>query len=64
MAIKHIRIGSMDNIHGYDNADFDEALETDEPIAIGAPVDPDHAARLADMTTTLEQSILYSFFFS
>lgn len=54
MAIKYIRVGSMDNIHGYDNADFDEALETDEPIAIGAPIDPDHAARLSTLASYVQ----------
>lgn len=38
-------------MHGYDNADYDEAIKTDEPIAAGAPVGPDHVALLGTLGT-------------
>ena len=49
MTVKAIRIGSMKDIHRYENLDWDEAFETDEPIACGEPVDDDHAMRLGDL---------------
>jgi hypothetical protein len=50
MAIKQIRIGSMANIHQYDNVDFADAIDTrEEPIAIGDPVEEYHAVNLRSM---------------
>lgn len=46
MALKNIRIGSMADIHRYDNSLFAEAIETTEPIAAGDPVDDDHVVTL------------------
>ena len=40
MAEKVIRIGSMENIHVFDDGDYDSAIETDAPIKADAPVDP------------------------
>ena len=46
MAIRQIRIGSMDNIHQYDDADFTEAANFDgQPIIIGASTAADEAVR-------------------
>lgn len=50
MAIKQVRIGSMKDIHQYDDADYDEAIETTEPIAAGPPVDSDHVVTLGTQT--------------
>ena len=49
MVIRQIRIGSMDNVHQYDDGDFPEAIETDQPIKAGTPVDPTDVIRLEDL---------------
>ena len=49
MAIKYFRIGSSLNAIGYDNTAYDSAIETDEPIKAGAPVDPNDVVRLSDL---------------
>ena len=49
MALRQIRVGSCDNIHQYDDADFDSAVETDQPIKAGTPVDPNDVLRLSDV---------------
>ena len=36
MAQKYIRIGSMENIHLYDDGDYASAIETDGPIDAGS----------------------------
>lgn len=48
MVLKLIRIGSSENVFQYDNTDFGSAIESDEPIKAGAPVDPEDVLRLAD----------------
>ncbi len=40
MALVTVRIGSMIDIHQYDDADYDSSIETTAPIKAGAPVDP------------------------
>lgn len=49
MATKYIRIGACDQIFAYDDADFDSAFETTEPIKCGTPVDPTDVTRLEDI---------------
>jgi len=49
MTLRQIRIGSSANILQYDDADFDSAMETTEPIKAGAPVDPNDVVRLEDV---------------
>ena len=49
MALKTIRIGSSANVLQYDDADFDSAMETTEPIKAGTPVDPNDVVRLEDV---------------
>lgn len=49
MALRQIRIGSSENILQYDDADFPSAMETDQPIKAGTPVDPDDVLRLTDI---------------
>lgn len=50
MALKKVRIGSLVDIGQYDDGDYSSAIETDQPIAAGTPVDPDHVVRLTDLT--------------
>ena len=49
MATRSIRIGSLEDIHQYDDGDFDSALETTAPIKVGTPVDPTDVVRLQDL---------------
>jgi hypothetical protein len=52
MATKTVRIGSLDNIHQYDDGDFDGGIETDDTIIVGqAPVNPTDVLRLSDVPT-------------
>lgn len=48
MADTYVRVGSAIDVFGYDDADFDSAIETTEPIKAGVPVDPDDVIRLSD----------------
>lgn len=49
MAARYIRIGSMVDAFGYDDGEYDSAIETNEPIKAGAPVDPTDVLRLGDL---------------
>ena len=49
MAEKFIRIGSSENILAYDDADFSSAMETDQPIKAGAPIDGNDVLRKDDV---------------
>lgn len=50
MTLRYVRIGSMDNIHVYDDADFDSGIETDHVIKAGtAPTDAEDVVRLGDL---------------
>jgi hypothetical protein len=50
MAKRFVRIGSMDNIHIYDDADFDGGIETDDVLkSQSAPVNPEDVLRLDDV---------------
>ena len=49
MADKFIRIGSMEDIHVYDDGDHDSAIETDAPIKAGPPTDSNDVLRKDDM---------------
>lgn len=44
--IKYVRVGSLVNIHAYDDGDYDAAIETDAPIKAGDPVDPEDVVTL------------------
>jgi hypothetical protein len=50
---KYIRFGSSINAIGYDETEFDSAIETDEPLAAGEPVAGDHVTRLDDVGVTV-----------
>ncbi len=52
MALRQIRIGSLPGFQ-YDDGDYSEAVETDQPIKAGAPVDSTDVLRLADLSTTI-----------
>ena len=53
MATKTIRIGSMEDIFQYDDADYDSAIETDHVIKAGEPSDPNDVLRLEDLGTKI-----------
>ena len=46
MVTRQVRIGSLKNVHQYDDGDYSEAVDTDDqPIKIGQSTDPSHAIR-------------------
>jgi|GEM_PF-2656428 len=49
MALKQVRIGSLTDIGQYDDGDFNSAIETDQPMKSGAPVDANDVLRLEDL---------------
>ena len=49
MALVSVRIGSMANIHVFEDADYDSAIETTAPIKAGPPVDGNDVVRLDDL---------------
>ena len=49
MTERFIRIGSAENVIAYDDADYISAVETDQPIKAGAPVDDNDVLRLGDV---------------
>jgi hypothetical protein len=53
MALKTVRIGSLENITQYDSADYDAAIETDQPIKAGTPVGPNDVLRLSDVGVSI-----------
>lgn len=52
MATQILRIGSIAGI-SYDDGDFDSAVETDQPIKAGTPVDATDVIRLEDLAGRL-----------
>jgi len=54
MAIRTIRIGSMEDIFQYDDADYDSAVETDHTIKAGAPSAGNDVVRLDDLDDARE----------
>lgn len=51
MAIRQVRVGSMVDIHQYDDTDYDSAIETDQPMKAGIPIDSNDVIRKADVGT-------------
>lgn len=49
MALKQVRIGSLDDVFQYDDGDFTEAIETTEPISIGSGAGASNAVRRDEM---------------
>ena len=59
MADKFIRIGSSENLFGYDDGDYPESMEISDPIkCTGAPTDPDHLAKVSDISTASTDYLL------
>ena len=55
MAQKTIRIGSAEDIHQYDDGDFNKSLSVEDPITCsGNPVDPDDLVKLTTLDDTVE----------
>lgn len=53
MADKYFRVGSVTDVFGYDDVDYDSAIETDAPIKAGDPIDPNDVVTLGSMTGDL-----------
>lgn len=53
MAERYIRIGSMEDVIGYDDGDYDSAIETDQPIKAGTPIAADDVMRLGDISSAI-----------
>ena len=49
MALRTIRIGSSANVVQYDDAVYGSAVETDQPMKAGVPVDPNDVVRLSEL---------------
>lgn len=49
MVMRTVRVGSLPGFQ-YDDADFTGAIETDQPVKAGTPVDPEDVIRLSDIT--------------
>jgi hypothetical protein len=54
MVIRSIRIGSMEDVHQYDDADYSSAAETDQPIKAGTPIDGNDVVRLNDLVLMVD----------
>jgi len=53
MAFVNITIGSMEDVHTYDDVSITEAIKTTAPISAGTPVTNDHVIRLQDVGATV-----------
>ena len=49
MAVRFVRIGSMNNVHVYDDADYDAGVETDGPMKAGEPAVDGDVLRKGDV---------------
>ena len=50
MATKTVRIGSLKNIHQYDDGDYDKSMEVEDPIkCTGTPTDSDDLIKKSDL---------------
>ena len=57
MTLRQIRIGNLEDIHQYDDADFDAAVETDQPIRAGTPSDSSDVMRLGDLSSIVKDPV-------
>lgn len=48
MTLRTVRIGGVPDAFQYDDADYPNALETDQPMKAGPPIDPSDVLRLED----------------
>jgi hypothetical protein len=63
MADKFIRIGSSENLFGYDNGDYSESIEVAEPIkCTGTPISSYHLATLENVFSSEAASAAYTIF--
>lgn len=51
MALRRVRVGALEDVFQYDDGDFSEAVETDQPIKIGASAAGDNAVRQDELPT-------------
>ena len=51
MALQQCRLGALTDILQWDDADYDCAIETDQPIKAGTPVDNTDVLRLEDLVS-------------
>ena len=59
MADKFIRIGSSEDLFGYDDGDYSESIEVAEPIkCTGTPIDADHLAKISDISAATADYLL------
>jgi len=49
MVLQTVRIGSQEDIHQYDDGDYDSGIESSSPIKAGAPVAGDDVLRMDDI---------------
>ncbi|MBE3142097.1 MAG: hypothetical protein IMZ53_16105 [Thermoplasmata archaeon] len=50
MALRQIRIGSLVDVHQYDDGVYDKSMVVEDPIScLGAPVAPNDVVRLGDL---------------
>lgn len=49
MALQQCRLGSLTNILQWDDVDYDSAIETDQPIKAGAPIDDNDVVILGSL---------------
>ncbi len=52
MVLRQVRIGSIPDMQ-YDDADYDSAIETSQPMKAGTPVDANDVLRLGDLTVVM-----------
>lgn len=66
MAIRNVRIGSLVDIHQYDDGDYDKSISVEDPISVSsAPVDNTDVLRLEDVFPNLTDAIsTQAYFFS
>ena len=51
MALRQIRVGSLENVHQYDDGDFDKSISVEDPISCSAtPLAGSDVVRLDDLT--------------
>ena len=65
MTRRYVRVGAVDDGWGYDDDDFDSAIETTETIKAGSPIAGNDVVRLEDLLTSIDDRITtLSYFFS
>ena len=57
MVRRYVRIGAVDDGWGYDDIDFDSAIETSQTIKAGPPLEGNEVVRLDDLYESIEDRI-------